>query len=96
MKTWSFKTTKWWAGDGGNSSDAGSDLSPPPPPILPSPGGLPSPPIFLTESFPSLDYLFDGENNELQTLQLQAVAVPVAALQPRITQKNSRQIPSPL
>ena len=52
-------------GGSGSGSGGGSGLSPPPPLILPSFGGLPSPSAFLPESFPSLDDLFDEEDNEL-------------------------------
>ena len=72
------------------SSGDGPGPSPPPPPILPSPGGLSSPPAFLPELFPSLDDLFDRENNELQALQPQAVAVPVAASQWRLETDHNR------
>ena len=40
--------------------------------------------------FPSLDDLFDTENNELQALQPQAVAVPVAASQWRLETDHNR------
>ena len=57
-------------GGGGSGSGGGSGPSPVPPPILPSPGGLRSPPAFLPESFPLLDDLFDAENYELQAFSV--------------------------
>ena len=77
-------------GGGGRGSGGGSDPSPLPSPILPIFGGLPSPSAFLTESFPSLDNLFDEEDNELQALQPQAAAVIMAASQPRIETDHNR------
>ena len=56
--------------------------------LLGSPEGLPSPPAFLPESFPSLDGLFDEKDNEPQALYQQAV--PVAASQPRLKTDHNR------
>ena len=52
--------------------------------------GLPSPPASFTESFLSLDNLFNGENNEPQALYSQFIPVPLTALQPRLETYHNR------
>ena len=77
-------------GGGGSGSGGGSDPSPLPSPILPIFGGLPSHSAFFTESFPSLDDLFDEEDNEVQAVQPQTAGVTMAASQPRTETDHNR------